>query len=352
VPSKRQPSKQRRAAQNRATRQALAARTEHAAQPRERSVSASRSSSGGATSSTPARGGGLLSGLFGGGGGGGGGLFGGGGGGGGGLFGGGRGTGGGLFGGGPRAAGAPGGGPVNITGAGPGGRTPGQLAVTVSLALAVLSVALFLIQRVAVDDRDEPLPFRGQLFKAVYLDARDALGGDGATHNVSIFDAYGPAVIIYGLIPLVIAIAVFVAFRRNPSSRPLTIGMLAMAALVFLVPQAFTIMVLMSLVAMAVGSFQARRAEIPLRMAQQQAAQDAAADDEALDEEDLEDDEYDEEDYDEEALDEEDYEDEDLDEDEEDLDEEDYDEEALDEGEDVDSEAADDQAPGKGKSTS
>lgn len=189
------------------------------------------------------------------------------------------------------------------------------------MGFGVLSFVVFLLSQVPVDDRGEALPQNpgGMSFQAVYLEARSILTGDDVTsRNVSIFDAHGLAVVIYGLIPLVILAVVFIVFRRSPSSRPLTIGMLALAVL-FLFGGGMTF--LPSLIALAVASFQARRAEIPARMAERAAAQQEA-DDDADDEYDEEEDEY---------LDEDDEEDEYLDEDEE------YDEEEGDvEDEDVD----------------
>jgi hypothetical protein len=310
VPSKRQPSKQRRAAQNRASRQALAARTEAASQPRQHSSSSSTAGSAGGESPIRSGGGGLLSGLFGGGGGGGGGLFGGGGGsGGGGLFG----------GGGGRARGPVASGPVDIRGAGPGGRTPGQTAVRIALALGVLSFLTFaFLTRIPVDDRGDPVLFN---FQAARLDARSILTGqEVVAEDVTVVDAFGPAVLLAGLIPLVILVAVFVRYRQQPSSRPLTIGMLALAGAGFIVPSFIPDLAVMAnmpfllaLVAVAVGSFQARRAEMTLRMADQAGAPQPA-DDEDLD------DEYDddvEDEYDDEDVEEDEYDDEDLDEDDE-----------------------------------
>jgi hypothetical protein len=221
------------------------------------------------------------------------------------------------------------------------------MALVIALALGVLSFVMFMFSRVPVDDRDEALPTTstGGGFRAVYLEARSILTGDQVrSHDVSIFEAHGPAVIIYGLIPLAILVGVFVAFRRSPSSRPLTIGMLALAVLVLL---AGGITFMPSLIALGVGSFQARRAEIPARMAEraeQQQADDEDEDDdeELLDDEDYED-EYDEDEYvdEDEDLDDEDYDDEELaDEDEDDVVDEDDEVVAAAEAEDVDEDAA------------
>lgn len=208
----------------------------------------------------------------------------------------------------------------------PSGRPPGALALWIAIGLGVVSFLLFAFSQVPVDDRDEPLPQNGLRFQALHFAARSILTGEQVrARDVSVFDAHGPGVIIYGLVPLVILAAVFIAFRRSPSSRPLTIGMLAMAVVILFAGGAF----LYSVVALAVASFQARRAEIPARMAQRAAAQQEAEGDDAEDEE------YDEED---EYLDEDEYDEEDeyLDEDEE------YDEEEGDvEDEDVEDEDVD-----------
>jgi hypothetical protein len=293
VPSKRQPSKQRRAAQNRARAQALAARREAASQPARSPATSTSSSSSGA--SAAGRRPGLLAGLLGGA---------------------------------PRS-GASGGGRTGAAATSAGGRAPGTVPTLLALVFGALSFVLFLFSQVPVDDRDEPLPTNpsGMNFRAVYLEARSILTGDEVTaRDVSVFDAHGPAVLIYGLVPLAVVIAVFVAFRRSPTSRPLTIGMLAMAVVV-LFAGGFTWFP--SLIALAVGSFMARRAELPARMAEREQARQQR---EEEDEDEYDDEEYDQ--YDDEEL----VDEEELDEDEELVDEDeelDDDEEVLAEDEDV-----------------
>jgi hypothetical protein len=205
----------------------------------------------------------------------------------------------------------------------------------------VLSFLTFaFLTRIPVDDRGEPVLFT---FQAAHLDTRSILTGEEVVaEDVTVVDAFGLAVLIAGLVPLAIMVAVFVRFRQQPSSRPLTIGMLALAGAGFILPSFIPDLAVMAnmpfllaLVAVAVGSFQARRAEMTLRMADQAGAAQPAGD------EDL-DDEYDEDEYDDDVEDEyEDEEGEDVDEDDEYVDEEGEDVDEDDEYDDEDERGAD-----------
>lgn len=173
---------------------------------------------------------------------------------------------------------------------------PGATALLLSLPLSLISFVFVMMYKVPVDDRGETLPRAG--FHAVYLQARSMLSGERVrTHNESIFDVVGPGAVLYGLIPLGIVVAAYIAYRRSPNSRPLTFGMLGLAVVV-LFTGALGFTFILSLGALAVGSFQARRAEMPARMAARDAARSRAEEDEDDDEEvldedeDLEDDEY------------------------------------------------------------
>lgn len=202
---------------------------------------------------------------------------------------------------------------------------PGATALLVALPLGLIAFVFVMMSRFPVDDRGEPLPRTG--FHAVYLEARGILTGERVTsQNESIFDVVGPGAALYGLIPLGIVVAAYVAYRRSPNSRPLTFGMLGLAVVVlFTMPLGFAF--ILPLGALAAGSFQARRAELPARMAEREAARgqarkdDDEEEDEYLDDdEELGDEEYSDEEYDEDTY---------LDEDEELADE---DEELADEG--------------------
>jgi hypothetical protein len=270
MPSKRQPAKQRRAARNRAARAERAARREHAgtlteealtrigpdslsseldsASPDAGSGSDAADSRGAATSSVEPTGprGGLFSGLFGGR----------------------RGPGIGE----PQSA-------QPDTGAGspapprpparPGARPPGSRAALFAVAFALASFALLLFANlVSVDDRGEVIP---RNFGGVYLEARSLITtsefGQIEATETTILDAYGPMTLLLYAVPALIAVIAYMAHKRTGVSRPLTIGMLGLALGVFITGAFF----MPSLIALAIASFQARKAELPARVAQRAA---------------------------------------------------------------------------------
>ncbi|HEX8804765.1 MAG TPA: hypothetical protein VF743_11235 [Acidimicrobiales bacterium] len=222
MPDKRQTSKQRRAARNRAYRESLAARRENVASPPARPVSAGSSGSSGASSvtGTATASGGQR----------------------------------------PRS------GLARLLG---GGGRPGDRAVLLALIFAVASFVGLLFFRVPVDDRDEPLP---SSFGGVALEARSAITGHEVTKDsVTVLDAYGGSAIALFLLPVLVTAVTFWANRtRTPRTRILTIGMIVLAAMVILVT-AFGFFFMPSLIALAVASFQVRRSEMPARAAQQAA---------------------------------------------------------------------------------
>jgi hypothetical protein len=330
VPSKRQPSKQRRASQSRARRDALAARVEHAAES-----PAPRSSSDTSTSSTgTARRPGLLGSLFGGGG---------------------------AVdarsstrarGGAGRAAA-----PLRPAESYWGG-LPGLWQVAAALGLGVVAFVVVLFANLAtVDDRGEliPRPFGGVHLAIRSLDAGHEVGRESTT----ILDAGGPAYLALYAAPLVVLAVAFLMYRSTRRSRVLTVSLLAMAVLFFTSGYLFLLSLLMLGWATVVG----RRYDVAPRSADDDAIEADAVDeeyvedeydedDEDLDEDDAVDEEYVEDEYDEEddevlvedeeLLDEDeeyDEEDEELADEDEDLDEEyDDEEELVDEDEDLDEE--------------
>lgn len=233
VPDKRQDSKQRRQARNRASREALAARRENVAAGGSSGASSGGGPAGGATAGGTAgapRSGGLLGGLLGGGGG--------------------RQ---------PRAA-AP-----QPVAAPPGtgflwlkGRRPGDIAVLAAMAFAILSTIVVLLLPVPVDDRGDPIPRSGG---GLYEAGREAIIGHPLPdESRSIVAAQGPGILVVLLLPVAICGFAVWANRRPDRSRMLTFALLGMAGAVLLgVGQFF----LPSLIALGVAGFRARRADMP-----------------------------------------------------------------------------------------
>ena len=224
VPDKRNDSKQRRAARNRASREALAARRDNVA-----SAPASPSSTGGGTS----RAGGGGSGR-------------------------------------PAAAAAVASAPP------PTGlsailrsRRPGDRAVLLAVAFSVVSVIFLLFVEVDVDDRGEAIP---PSFGGVTLLAREAVTGEPVPDKTeSLLSASGPGIIAVMALPVLVTLFAFWGNRRPDRGRMLTFAMFGMLAAV-LVTGGLGIYFLPSLIAIGFASFQVRRLEMPARAAAERAA--------------------------------------------------------------------------------
>lgn len=214
MPDKRQQSKQRRAARNRARREALAARREAARrEAAARAEATSRSSRGGSN---------------------------------------------------PGTSGATGPTPTGPTGL-LRNPSPGHRAILVSVALAVVAAVYLLFYRVPVDDRGEPWP---AVFQGVAKMARERLtGAPAGDETTSLLDASGPALLAVLALPIFVTAFAVWASTRADRSRLLTFAMLAMAAAVILTG-GIGIFFFPALIALAVGGFRARRADLPARMAE------------------------------------------------------------------------------------
>jgi hypothetical protein len=236
VPDKRQTSKQRRAARNRASRDALAARRENAVldpSPAPRSARSTGSAKGRAGATTTA---------------------------------------------------ATAAGPAVAADAPPKGalgmlrsKRPGDKAVFIAFVFSVCAGIFLFFYRVPVDDRGEPLPFE---FRGLTLAAREAATGapvEDAT--TSMLDANGPVVLLLVGLPIFVSAFAMWGNRRPDRSRMLTYAMLGMAVAVIVVGQITGVGVLFfpALIAMAVGGFQVRKADLPARTAARGGAAAGAA---------------------------------------------------------------------------
>jgi hypothetical protein len=222
VPDKRQTSKQRRASRNRASRDALAARRTNAVtsgtgsgSSRTSSAGSPTADSGTAASATAGRTG--IGGLLG----------------------------------------------------ARGNRRPGDLAVMAALGLAIVSaVSVLFFTKVPVDDRGEPLP---QKFQGVAESVREAITGKQLPNEkTSLVDAFGPGILFAIALPLVVAAFAFWANRRPNRARLLMYAMVAMAVVVLfagVIGQYF----FPALIALAIATFQVRKADMPARVAERSA---------------------------------------------------------------------------------
>jgi hypothetical protein len=219
VPDKRQDSKQRRAARNRASRDALAARRENA--ETSRTTTSSSSSSG----STRSGGSGRAAA--------------------------------------PKLSAAP---PPNGVMGMLSSSRPGDRAVMLSVLLALVALVFVLFAKIPVDDRGEPFP---RSFGGVAHVARETVTGDSLPdRKESLISVGGPVVLVFALVPVAITLfAAFWANRRPDRSRWLTYSMFAMAAVVFLSINV-SVFFLAPLLALGWASFQARKADLPARVAE------------------------------------------------------------------------------------
>ena len=231
MPDKRQESKQRRAARNRANREALAARRDNAVIDTS-STSSSKGSSRGSSSTGGAK----------------------------------------AASSGPTAAAAANGSSARAAAPPPRGltgmlqsRRPGDKAVLASLGLAVAASIYLLFHQVPADDRGEPLP---AAFQGAAVDARERLTGTELPDStVSLLDASGPQIFLVLALPIAVAVFAVWANLRPDRSRMLTFAMLAMAGSVILTG-AIGIFYFPALIALAVGGFRVRKADLPARVAE------------------------------------------------------------------------------------
>jgi hypothetical protein len=234
VPDKRQTSKQRRAARNRASRQALAARRDNAVagpppSARSSGSAGSRASRGsgrswwraGATAGASANGAAT-----------------------------------------PGAPPEPP--PSGIMGM-LQSRRPGDKAVLTAFVLAVVAAIYLLFYKVPADDRGEPLPAS---FRGLAIAAREQLtGGEIGDNEISLLDASGPQIIVVLALPIFVTLFALWANRRPDRSRMLTFAMLGMAAAVILTG-GIGIFFFPALIALAIGGFRVRKADLPARVAE------------------------------------------------------------------------------------
>jgi hypothetical protein len=134
----------------------------------------------------------------------------------------------------------------------------------VALGLAIVSaVSVLFFTKVPVDDRGEPLP---RTFQGVAVSAREAVTGEQMPdRSESLLESSGPGVILYLALPVAVAAFAFWANRRPDRSRLLTFALVAMAGLVLFLGGYFFFP---TLVALAVASYQIRKADMPARVAE------------------------------------------------------------------------------------
>ncbi|HEX6419074.1 MAG TPA: hypothetical protein VFZ77_11280 [Acidimicrobiales bacterium] len=218
MPDKRQQSKQRRAARNRATREALAARRDAAA----RAASSS-------PASEPAEPDGRRAGRR------------------------------------PGAAAPPTPAQPRTLGDMLQGTRPGDRAVLLSVVFAVAGAVALLFYRVPVDDRGEALPVR---FRAVAAMVRERLTGEPVPDDSStLLDVSGPSILLMIGLPVLVTLFAVWGNRRPDRARMLTFAMLALAGTVILTG-GLGLFYFPAMIVLAIGGFRARRADLPAATAE------------------------------------------------------------------------------------
>jgi hypothetical protein len=148
-------------------------------------------------------------------------------------------------------------------------RRPGDRAVLAAFGLAVAAAIYLLFYQVPADDRGEPLP---ATFRGLAILARERLTGREIGDNkVSLLDASGPQIFLVLLLPIAVTLFALWANRRPDRSRMLTFAMLAMAGSVILTG-GIGIFFFPALIALAIGGFRVRKADLPARTAERAAA--------------------------------------------------------------------------------
>ena len=223
MPDKRNASKQRRAARNRASREALAARRENVVAS---AANPTRSSGGGANGSTQGARRGAAA-----------------------------------------TAGASGPPPSGLMGM-VRSRRPGDRAVLLSVLFAIVSVIFLLFVKVDVDDRGDAIPPN---YGGVTLLAREAITGEPVPDRTeTLLSASGPGIFAIMALPVLVTLFAFWGNRRPDRGRMLTFALFGMLAAV-LVTGGLGIYFLPSLIAIGFASFQVRRLEMPARTAERPA---------------------------------------------------------------------------------
>ncbi len=144
-------------------------------------------------------------------------------------------------------------------------KRPGDKAVLAAFALAVVAAIYLLFYQVPADDRGEPLP---SVFRGLAIAARERLTGEPMADNqVSLLDASGPQIFLVLALPIAVTAFALWANRRPDRSRMLTFAMLAMAGSVILTG-GIGIFFFPALIALAVGGFRVRKADLPARTAE------------------------------------------------------------------------------------
>ena len=159
---------------------------------------------------------------------------------------------------------------------------PGQRAVVMAFLFTIVSAVTLLIAPVQVErevDADDPV--------LEEIDEEDQEVNDDGTvtyvDDAKLVDEEGPAVAAGVMLTPILITGIAVWFTKRPQrSNVWTMAMVGLAAYIFLFAGPYGIITLPSMIAMAVGGFQSRRAESKERLAELRAEKAARGEGEVI----------------------------------------------------------------------
>ena len=147
---------------------------------------------------------------------------------------------------------------------------PGQRAVTMAFLFTLVSAGTLLLAPVQVQrEVDADSPVLEQVDDGDITDRDEEAGTVTYVDDAKLLDEEGPAVAAGVLLTPILVTGAALWFTKKPQrSNVWTMCLIALAAFVFFFAGPYRIITLPSMIALAVGGFQSRRAETKARMAQ------------------------------------------------------------------------------------
>jgi hypothetical protein len=162
---------------------------------------------------------------------------------------------------------------------------PGQRAVVMAFLFALVSAGTLLLAPVQVQrEVDEDAAVLEEIDEDDISERDEEAGTVTYVEDAKLLDEEGPAVAAGVLLTPILITGVAVWFTKKPQRTNVwTVALIALAAFVFFFAGPYGIITLPSMIALAVGGFQSRRAETKERMAEIKAKKAAGGDGEVID---------------------------------------------------------------------
>ena len=161
---------------------------------------------------------------------------------------------------------------------------PGQRAVVMAFLFTIVSAVTLLVAPVQVQ---REVPIDDPVLEDIDEDDQEVDEDAGTVtyvEDAKLLDEEGPAVAAGVMLTPILITGAAVWFTKRPQrSTARTMAMLALAAYIFLFAGPYGIITLPSMIALAVGGFQSRRAESKERLADVRAKKQGATDGEVID---------------------------------------------------------------------